>query len=313
MPLVAPHDLFHRAYREHWALGAFNTSNLEITQAIIRGLQEMRAPGIIQTSEAAIAYAGLNVLRDMIRDLAEAASVPIVLHLDHGRSIDMVEQCLAAGYGSVMLDGSALPLEANIALTERAVELAHARGVWVEGEVGAIAGKEGLTSGMGRETGGMGHGAPHPRESEIRVGTRGTGAMDETKFTDPAEAATFVLETGVDALAVSVGTLHGAFRGEERIRFPRLRAIREKVPIPLVLHGGSGLPAAEIKEALTLGIAKVNIDTELREAFHDTVVGHREDAADHSIDPRKMLAPARDAVMKIVADKVALLGSAGKA
>lgn len=290
MPLVAPHGLMARAFREHWALGAFNTSNLEVTQAIVWGLEGARAPGIVQTSEAAIRYAGLATLRDLIGDVAATVEAPLVLHLDHGRSAEAARECIEAGYASVMIDGSALPFAENVALTKRVVDLAHARGVWVEGELGVIRGKEELKG----------------------SGIRDRGPGDDV-LTDPEEAARFVRQTGVDALAVSVGTLHGAFRGVEGIRFERLRAIREFVPVPLVLHGGSGLPDEEVRHAVGLGVAKVNIDTELREAFHDTVVGHREEGDEHSIDPRALLTPARDAVQKVVRKKAELLGSAGKA
>lgn len=287
MPLTSPHDLFVRAFTEHWALGAFNTSNLEVTQAISHGLQAARSPGIIQTSEAAIRYAGLETLRDIIVDVAASVDVPIVLHLDHGKTVDAVWQCIEAGYMSVMFDGSALPLSENVSLTKRVVEFAHAKGVWVEGEVGAMLGKEGLLGG--------------------RV------AVDEATLTRPSDAEEFVRQTGVDALAIAVGTLHGAFRGREGIRFERLAAIREAISIPLVLHGGSGLPDGEIRRSLTFGVAKVNIDTELREAFHDTLLEHREGGEGHSIDPRSLLTPAREAVQKIVEEKAVLLGSASKA
>lgn len=287
MPLVAPHEFVARAQKQGWALGAFNASNLEVTQAIAWALEEAGSPGIIQTSEAAIQYAGLRTLHGLIRDIAASVSVPIVLHLDHGKSLDIARQCIEAGYNSVMIDGSALPLAENIALSKEVVALAHARGVWVEGEVGAIPGKEGL------------------REGSV--------AVDDQQLTDPAEAARFVAETGVDMLAVSVGTIHGAFRGREGVRFDRLQEIRDVVPLPLALHGASGLPDDDVRRALTFGVAKVNIDTELREAFHDTLIGHKEDAPEHSIDPRAHLKPARDAVQKIVAAKIALLGSTRKA
>lgn len=286
MPLVVPHDLFRRAAAEGWALGAFNTSNLEVTQAIVWALRDARSPGIVQTSEAAISYAQLPLLKNMIRDVAEAVDVPIVLHLDHGKSADMCRRCIDAGYGSVMIDGSALPLSDNIALTNLVVEQAHAAGVWVEGEVGAIPGAEGL---------------------------RGQGVVDEVLLTDPGDAERFVAETGVDALAVSVGTIHGSFRGVEKIRAERLQAIRARVSVPLVLHGGSGLPADDIRQAIALGAAKVNIDTELREAFHDALFKHREDDPTHEVDPRKLLVPARQAVQDAVRRFTTILGSAGRA
>ncbi len=287
MPSVRPHDLFARAQRDHFALGAFNTSNLEVTQAIAEALQEAQAPGIIQTSEGAIGYAGLVTLRDIIRNVAASVAVPIVLHLDHGKSFESVAACIEVGYPSVMIDGSTLPLTENIALTKRVTALAHRSDVWVEGEVGAILGKEGLRG-------------------------RGMRAAEDL-FTRPDEAAQFVAETGVDALAVSVGTIHGSFRGAERVRFERLAEIQRAVSVPLVLHGGSGLPAEDIRRAIPLGIAKVNIDTELREAFHDALQEHTEEATDHSIDPRALLTPARDAVRRAVIEKVRLLGSAGRA
>jgi fructose-bisphosphate aldolase class II len=285
MPLVAPHDLFRLAHTEGWALGAFNTSNLEVTQGILWAFREAQAPGIIQTSETAIRYAGLPVLCEMIRGVAESVPVPVVLHLDHGKSAEICIQCIDAGYHSVMIDGSALPLQENIALTCRVVEYAHAKGVWVEGEVGAIPGREGLRSG--------------------NVGT--------AHLTDPGDAVTFITDTHVDALAVSVGTIHGAFRGIEKLQRERLQAIQARVPIPLVLHGGSGLPDDDIHAAIRFGVAKVNVDTELREAFHDALFPHTETTPDHEVDPRALLTPARDAVQQRVQEKVTLFGAAGKA
>lgn len=287
MPLVAPHELYRRAASERWALGAFNVQNLETAQGVAWALANTRSPGIIQTSERAIRYAGLTVLKDIVRDVADGVNVPLIIHLDHGKSLDIVRQCLEAGYQSVMIDGSALHLKKNIALTRSATDLARRRGAWVEGEIGAVPGKE--------------------------VVKEGEWELDDAQLTNPEEAAEFVASTGVDALAISVGTLHGAFRGKESIRFERLRAIREAVKVPLVLHGGSGLPADDIRRAVGCGVVKVNIDTELREAFHGALVGHREDALGHSVDPRALLSATREAIEKVVAEKVVLLGSAGKA
>jgi len=291
MLIINPHSLYEQAFREGWALGAFNTSNLEMTQAIAWGLQEKNSPGIIQTSESAIEYAGLVTLRDIISDVARSVSVPVFLHLDHGRSFEIAEKCIHAGYKSVMIDGSKLSYEENVALTKKVVELAHENDVWVEGEIGAIQGKEGMVA------------------SEIK--------MDDSMLTNPAEAVKFASETGVDSLAVSVGTIHGAFRGEEKIRFERLQEIHAAVKVPLVLHGASGLPPEEISRAVKMGVVKVNIDTELREAFHDSLEGvvTGEEGAEQqkTIDPRKTLTPVRKAVQAVVVAKVQLLGSAGKA
>lgn len=286
MPFVDPRPLIERAFSERWALGAFNTSNLEMTQAIAWGLEQQKSPGIIQTSESAIEYAGLTIIYDIVRDVSEKAGVSIFLHLDHGRSFEIVEKCILAGYKSVMIDGSKMSFKDNVALTKKVVDFAHARGVWVEGEIGSIQGKEGML------------------RAEIKI--------DDSMLTDPDEAVEFVAQTNVDSLAVSIGTIHGAFRGEEKIHFERLAAIRNKVKIPLVLHGASGLPQDEITRAVREGIVKVNIDTELREAFHDTVMENEEKTGNSSVDPRKMLAPGRDAVQKLVAQKTLVVKSAGK-
>lgn len=288
MIIENPGKIYNNAFRERWALGAFNTSNLEITQAIAWGLKETNSPGIIQTSEGAIDYAGLETIHDIVESVAKESGAEIILHLDHGKSFEKVERCVEAGYKSVMIDGSALSFEENVRLTKQVVDFAHARGVWVEGEMGAMQGKEGM------------------RTEEVKI--------DEAKLTKPAEALEFVRLTGVDSLAVAIGTIHGAFRGEEKIRFDLLKDIREVVNIPLVLHGASGLPDAEIAKAAKDGIVKVNIDTELREAFHDTFAENRNNnPISGSVDPRKMLAPAREAVKQAVMKKVIALGSSGKA
>lgn len=287
MPLIKPHELFEQGFREGWAMGAFNTANLEITQAIARGLAAARAPGIIQVSEKSIEYAGFVTLREIIKHVADEVDVPIVIHLDHGKSYEIAERCIEGGYASVMIDGSALPLEENIQMTRKVVEKAHAHGVWVEGEVGMMAGKEGM------------------RAQDVSV--------DDAHLTDPEEAELFVRETGVDALAVSVGTLHGSFEGEEKLRPELLERIHSRVSVPLVLHGASGLPDDDLQAAVARGITKVNIDTELREAFHEAITGRDTTGEVGSVDPRLVLGEARDAVQQSVQQKIKLLGSAGKA
>lgn len=294
MPLVAPHDLSRRAFREGWALGAFNTSNLEVTQGIVWGLRDARAPGIIQVSESAAKYAGLATLLGLIESVAADVSVPMIVHCDHGKSEAHVRTCIDLGFPSVMIDGSVLDLRKNVALTASVARYAHLKGVWVEGELGVIQGKEGFGQ---------------------AVGSRQKAAGDE-HLTDPEQAAAFVKQTEVDALAVSVGTLHGSFQGAEAIHFDRLRAIHEAVPkTPLVLHGASGLPAEEIKRAVPLGVVKVNIDTTLRLAFQQGLAKglSPEEQEEGLVDPRKILTPAREAVQKAVADACVVLGSAGRA
>ncbi len=284
MPLVPAGPLVKKAFSERWALGAFNTSNLELTQGIAWALGSERAPGIMQTSEKAIEYADLETLFGIVKNVAEDADVPIAIHLDHGKSLEMVERCLNAGYLSVMFDGSALPFAENIKMTREAAKMAHSKGAFIEGELGALAGKEGDLGGK---------------------------KVDEAQFTDPKMAEEFVAKTAVDSLAVSVGTIHGLYRGEEKIRFEILREIQRAVPVPLVLHGASGLPNSELIRALKFGVAKVNIDTELREAFKEGAEAGLKNTG--GLDPRKIMAPAREGVRRVVLEKVQTLGGCGRA
>ncbi|NLY56700.1 MAG: class II fructose-1,6-bisphosphate aldolase [Firmicutes bacterium] len=281
--LVSLRELLQEAKRGRYAIGAFNFSNLETLRAIILAAQRRSAPVIIQTSQTAIKYAGLEYIVAMARVAGEQAGVPVVLHLDHGTDLATIEACIKAGYSSVMIDASHHSFTENIRLTKEVVAMAHAHGVSVEAELGRLAGQE----------------------DEISVGER------EAAFTDPAEARAFVEETGVDALAVAVGTAHGLYRGEPHLDFLRLQQIAELVSIPLVLHGASGVPDASIRQAIACGISKINIDTELRIAFYRAV----KNFLDHhdTYDPRKFLSPAIDAMAELVEAKIDLFGSANKA
>ena len=282
-----PHSTFKAALKHHFAIGAFNTSNLEISQAIIGAAAVQSSPVIIQTSEKAIEYAGLPVIITLVTTLAESVEIPIILHLDHGKNPHLVKQCIDVGYPSVMIDASSKSLEENIAVTRDIVGYAHERGVWVEAELGAILGKEGALKLEG-------------------------GTTPEAILTNPKEAKQFVSQTGIDALAVSVGTIHGAFKGQEYIRFEVLEAIRDAVPeTPLVLHGASGITDNEITKALTFNVCKINVDTELRLAFDKAV---REYLAKENtfVDPRDVLGAARTAVQETVENKIKLFGSAGR-
>jgi fructose-bisphosphate aldolase class II len=299
--LVVGKELLLAARRGGYAVGAFNIQNLESLLAVVEAAVEERSPVIVAVTPGAIKYAGLNHLAGLVKAAAESAPVPMALHLDHGEDIETVRKCLEAGFTSVMIDGSHLPFEENVALTRKVVELAHLRGVSVEGELGKLAGVE----------------------------------EREAVLTDPDEAKEFVERTGVDALAVSIGTSHGAykFKGEPRLDFERLRVIREKVDVPLVLHGASsvpqwiiekatkygaeltgakGIPEDHIKRAIELGITKINIDTDMRLAFTATV---REVLANQpkEFDPRKILGPAKEAMKEVVKAKMRLFGSSGKA
>ena len=275
------------AFAGRYALGAFNTTNLELTQAIIKAAEERHAPVIIQTSEKAIEYAGLPTLSGLIKTLALEASIPVYLHLDHGRSLAIIKQCIAAGYASVMIDASTRSLPENIAIVREVVAYAHERGVWVEAELGAILGVEGARELRGART---------PAEA----------------LTQPADVARFVQETGADSLAVSVGTIHGAFTGQEYIRFELLEAIEKAAPaLPLVIHGASGLAAEHLRAAAATNVCKINVDTELRLAFEEAVRAYFAQSHEKS-DPREILGPAREAVRQVVAEKLTLFGAAGR-
>ncbi len=284
MSLIPVTDLLERAEVGGYAVGAFNCNNMEIVQAIIAAAEAENAPVIMQASQGAIKYAGIDYIVAMAQLAAENTHVPVALHLDHGTSFEQVVQCIRAGFSSVMIDGSKLPLQENIALTRRVLDVARAVGVSVEAELGKIGGTE----------------------DDIAVSER------EALFTDPEEAAIFVRETGVDALAIAVGTAHGQYKGIPKLDFPRLEKIKSIVKIPIVLHGSSGVPDDAILLAIRLGVRKVNIDTNIREAFVDA---SRQvlDANPGEIDPRKVLGPAREAATRIIREKIRLFGSSGKA
>ncbi len=264
------------------AIGAFNTYNLESTLAIIRAAAQSKSPAIIQISEATIKYAGLRTILEIIRTVvaAEAKQIPLAIHLDHGKDYDLFKECVLAGLTSVHLDGSALPYAANVAITKKAVKFGHQHGAWVQGELGAILGKEGMTKVI----------LPPDHNSYM---------------TDPVQAGDFVRLTGVDTLATSIGTMHGNFAGQEKIDFPRLQKIRKLVKIPLVLHGASGTKDSEIRRAIDYGIRIINIDTDLRLAFTKTLQQTLKGKITF-YDPRKILAPALNAVQQEVEDKIKL-------
>lgn len=288
-------------------MGAFNTNNLETTQAIVSAAEELGSPVMVATSQSAIAYASGEALYRMIKALADEAEVPVALHLDHGTDLGVIRDCIGGGWTSVMIDASSKPFGENVALTKQVVEMAHAEGIPVEAEIGRLKGVE-----------------DHIRVEEA-----------EAHLTDPAEAERFVAESGCDTLAVAVGTSHGAykFKGQAKLAMGRLKEIATRVPLPLVLHGASGVPTdvlerarrygaalpgakgvpeSEIREAVKLGISKINIDTDLRLAFTGAV---REMLATSPevFDPRKILGPARDAMGDVVRRKMALFGSEGRA
>lgn len=284
MPLVPLTAVLDKAGREGYAVGAFNCNNMEVVQAIALAAAAENAPVIIQASQGAIKYAGLEYIIALAREAAASVIVPVVLHLDHGTSLEQVVRCIRYGFTSVMFDGSKLPLEENIRLTRQVVEMARAVGVSVEAELGKIGGTE----------------------DDITVDEA------EALFTNPEEAQTFYRETGVDALAVAIGTAHGRYKGEPKLDFKRLKRIAALVECPLVLHGSSGVPDDSIRRAISLGVRKVNIDTNIREAFVGAVREHLQAHPDE-IDPRNVLKPAREAAVAVIREKIAVFGSSGRA
>jgi fructose-bisphosphate aldolase class II len=305
--LVTNKELLGAARRGKYAVGAFNINNMEFLQAITGAAQELASPAIIAISEGAIKYAGFRNIVEMVTLAAKERQVPISLHLDHGKDMDVIAKCIEGGFTSVMIDGSALPFEENIAVTAAVVEKARPKGVSVEGELGVLAGIE----------------------DNVSVAER------DAMLTDPAKAADFVKRTGVDALAIAVGTSHGAykFKGEANLALDRISEIASRVPTLLVLHGASGVkqenvelanrygaaikgakgvPDEAIVDAIRRGICKVNIDTDMRIAFTAYV---RKALAEkpEEIDPRKVLGPGRDAIAAVVREKMKLFGSEGKA
>lgn len=307
MPLTGPKEMFARAYKENYAVGAFNVNNMEIIQGIVAAATEEKAPLILQVSAGARKYAGQNYIVKLIEAALLESDLPIVLHLDHGADFEICKDCIDGGFTSVMIDGSHLPYEENIKVTKKVVEYAHDRGVWVEAELGRLAGVEDDVS------------------------------SEHSIYTDPEQAADFVTKTGCDSLAIAIGTSHGAYKfaGEARLDFPRLEKISSLLPggYPLVLHGSSsvpqefvemankyggqvggakGVPEDLLRKAAGMGVCKINIDTDIRLAMTASIRKFfTENPAE--FDPRGYLKPAREAVKNMVQHKIKnVLGCSGK-
>ncbi len=278
--LVSSQELLLDAQKNGYAVGAFNTNNLEITHAIFQAAEALDAPILVQLSSGALKYAGIDFLPQIVRTHAQRSSIPAAIHLDHGPDFETVMRCLCYGFTSIMRDASKLPFDENVAEIRRVVEAAHAVGVPVEAELGRLVGVE----------------------DHVVVSER------EAAMTDPDQAADFVQATGCDFLAVAIGNAHGFYKGEPKLDFDRLQAIRDKVDVPLVLHGASGIPDHQIRTAIDLGICKINIDTEIRHAFAETVRKFQAENPDQ-IDPRKILGPAIEAMQAVVDRKITLFNA----
>ncbi|MBI3957130.1 MAG: class II fructose-bisphosphate aldolase [Candidatus Kerfeldbacteria bacterium] len=288
--LVSLKKLVEDARKGGYALGALSTQNLETTLGIIRAAVDMHSPVVIQVSETTLSYAGVKPITHIVQTIAKNAAVdiPVALHLDHGRRFWSIAECIHAGFTSVMISASELPFDENISLTKQVVAYAHPRGVWAQGELGQV------------------------RASDEYL----TSAHREEYLTDPAQVRRFVKETGVDTLAVAIGNVWGVNklkRGAPKLDETRLRAIHDEIPeVPLVLHGASGLPKEQIDLARRHGVSIINIDTELRAVFTARLRETLDDKPE-AFDPRDVLEPSIDAVQNVVADKMKMFGSAGRA
>ena len=282
MSLVNSRELLKDAQAHGYAVGAFNVENMEMMQAVIAAAEAEDAPLMLQTTPSTLRYADTAVFAAMARAIAGKAKVPVAIHLDHGDSFELCRRAAWDGYTSVMIDGSKLPLEENITLVRRVVQMAGdvPQQPAVEAELGRLGGKE--------------------DSLEVKSG--------EDIYTDPDEASRFVDETGIDSLAVAIGTAHGFYKGKPKLDFDRLAQLRNAVSVPLVLHGSSGVPDEDVQRAISLGVCKVNFATELRvaytEATRDTLSG---DPALY--DPKKFGGPGRNAVTKLVRHRIAVCGA----
>ena len=283
MPLVTSKELLQDAQRNHYAVGAFNIENMEMVQAVVAAAEELSSPVILQTTPGTLKYASAALYYANVAAAAQAAKVPVVMHLDHGSSFELALRAFRAGYTSIMIDGSQKEFEDNIALTRSVTDACHAGGIPVEAELGKVGGKE----------------------DDLVVG-EGNG------YTVPEEAAEFIARTGVDSLAVAVGTAHGVYKGIPKLDLPRISRIRELVDVPLVLHGTSGVPDETVRECIARGMCKVNYATDLRIAFTNGVREYLQKNPD-AYDPKKYGAVGRDRVREYVMQKILVCGSDGKA
>ena len=285
MPLVSMTDMLKKAKSEGYAVGQFNINNLEFTQAILQAAQEEKSPVILGVSEGAGRYIGgfktvVKIVEGLLEDYK--VTVPVAIHLDHGSSFDKCKEAIDAGFTSVMIDASHHPFEENITLTKQVVEYAHPKGISVEAELGMVGGQE----------------------DDVQA----NGVI----YADTKECEELVKQTGVDCLAPALGSVHGPYKGEPNLGFKEMEEISNGTGVPLVLHGGTGIPTKDIQKSISLGTAKINVNTENQIASAKCV---REVLAanPNMYDPRKYLGPARDVIKETVIGKIREFGSAGKA
>ena len=311
MPLVTTKEMFKKAYEGGYAIGAFNINNMEIIQGITRAAKKLNAPVILQCSAGARKYASHDYLVAMVKAASDETGLPIALHLDHGPDFETCKSCIDGGFTSVMIDGSSLPYEENIALTKKVVDYAHAHGVVVEGELGTLAGIE----------------------DDVNV------SAEDASYTKPEQVEDFVKRTGVDSLAIAIGTSHGAYKfkpGQKpQLRFDILEEVEKRLPgFPIVLHGASsvnqehikiinefggempdaiGIPEDMLRHAASMAVCKVNVDSDIRIAMTAALRKHLKENPKH-FDPRQYLTPARDLIQEVVEHKIdVVFGSTGAA
>lgn len=284
MPLVNPLMLLRKAQEKNIAVAAFNVHNMETLQGVVDGALKERAPVIIQTTPGTLKHAGISVMGAAVKALADINNIPIALHVDHCSSYKTIIQCIQNGYSSVMIDGSHLPYMENVALVKKVVEAAHFGGIAVEGELGRIGGTE----------------------DDLSLDER------DATFTVPKEAKAFVEDTDIDTLAIAIGTAHGMYKGEPKLDFERLKKIKDLVDIPLVLHGASGVPDDSIRKAIELGICKINIATEVKLPMARAIQDCFNENPQEN-DPRVYMGKAKEAVEKVVRQKIRLCGCSGLA
>ncbi len=281
MSLVSMKEILDKANEENYAVGGFNMNNLEFLQAIVEAAEEENSPVIIQASEGALRYMNMHYALPMAISAAEAADVPLAIHLDHGGSYEKIIKCIRNGFTSVMIDASKKPFEENVAQTQKVVEAAHAVDVSVEAELGKIGGSE------------------------------DDHTVKSASLADPDECVEFVERTNVDALAVAFGTAHGVYEGEPELDFELLQEVDNSIEVPIVMHGASGVPDESVAKAVERGVNKINVNTAFQQAWTKKV---REVLEDPDVyDPRDICGPGREAMKEKVKEKIRLFGSQNKA
>ncbi|HPN96477.1 MAG TPA: class II fructose-bisphosphate aldolase [Candidatus Moranbacteria bacterium] len=280
-------DILAKAKEGGYAVGAFNTVNLETTRAIVEAAQEMRSPIIIQITEKTMEYAGGRLIYHLIKNDVEfyAPEIPVGIHLDHGKSFEIIQRAVAIGLPSVMYDGSRKKYADNLEITKKVVDFCHEKGVCVQGELGSV-----------------------PYLGEIE-----SGEVDWEKYmTDPGQAASFVKETGIDALAVAIGNAHDFFKEKDVPDYARLDMIHKNCNVPLILHGASDWENGRVAEVIKRGVCCFNVDTATRLAFINNLINSVRNQGNVSFDIRKLLGEAREAVRDVVKKKIKIFGSDGK-